>query len=92
MNVKTFKSEIHGIGLFSIGIIKKGEAIKPSPFHTRCLINHSEDPNTERDENYNPIAKRDIRIHEEIVEDYRLLPKNDRPCICSGECIYLDKC
>jgi len=74
MNVYTSESQIHGKGWHALCQLKPGDPISPGKANHRCLINHSEDPNTERD------------------ADYRLLPKNDRPCICSRECYFVLKC
>lgn len=46
-----------------------------------CMINHSEEPNTERGKARAIIASHDIKAHTEILEDYRNLPDNENPLI-----------
>lgn len=104
MNTKILPSEIHGLGLFAVTLIKKGEKIlQPDKMDLTqdvdkwikynssgqkqsfaylcgyCLVNHSTDANTERNDGFDIIASRDILKGEEVTENYDLLSDEDNP-------------
>ena len=79
-------SKIHGLGLFASSPLKKGQEI----FYKfdRCMMNHSDTPNTKRagkTARSKIITIRTVLEGEELTEDYNKLPKKDRPDIIETE-------
>ena len=44
-----------------------------------CMINHSENPNTERIDDMGIVATKDIKSGDEVTEDYYALPDDENP-------------
>ena len=86
------ESKIHGFGLFTVDNLKVGDLIGVShvTYEGRWFVvlpiglfyNHSPNPNciVKTEGNINLVtAKKDIKIGEELVVDYRLQPYLEQP-------------
>lgn len=97
-------SQIHGLGVFAMQAIMKGESIIQGKadyknyigewirYNKRgqisrgfdkgfCMINHSDNPNSCRANNFSIIANRNIFKDEEITECYNQLPAYENPFV-----------
>ncbi len=75
-NAHIAQSKINGLGTFASSPIKKGTRIIYN--FDRCMINHSDTPNSKRTGKTDAssiIASRNIKEGEEITEDYNKLKR-----------------